>query len=167
MSLSTDASPTPPEPHRALRAIAAFEALKGTLALAASLGFLGLWHHDLHRLAASLIGHVGLSPGDRYPALLLRDIDQLLGADLRALVAAAFAYVTVRFVEAYGLWKQRPWGEWLGALSGALYVPFELRHFLHAPTATTALVIVANVAVVTYLGRRLWRRRSPSPPGRG
>ena len=35
-------------------------------ALAASLGFVGLLHHDLHHLVASLIGHIGLKPGDRW-----------------------------------------------------------------------------------------------------
>lgn len=71
--------------------------------------------------------------------------------------------MTVRFLEAYGLWTQRPWGEWLGALSGALYVPFELRHFLHSPGWATAAVMTANVVVVSFLGWQLWRRRTLAP----
>jgi hypothetical protein len=82
--------------RRALRAIAAFEAIKGAVALAASLGFLGLLHHDPHRLAASLIGHIGLDPGAHYPAIVLRDVDQLLGANLRSLVLAVSGYVRAR-----------------------------------------------------------------------
>jgi uncharacterized membrane protein (DUF2068 family) len=147
-------------PHRqALRAIAAFEALKGLAALAASLGFLSLLHHDLHHLAASLIGHIGLQPGDHYPAMVLTDIDQLRHASLAPLLLAAAAYVLVRFAEAYGLWKDRWWGEWLGALSGALYIPFELWHFAHRPSLATAAVALANIAVVGFLGQQLWRRR--------
>jgi uncharacterized membrane protein (DUF2068 family) len=155
-------APSPNTEPRTLRAIAVFEAFKGTVALAASLGFLGLLHRDLHQMAASLIGHVGLNPGDRYPALLLGDLDRLLHSDLTSLLTAASAYVTVRFLEAYGLWKQRAWGEWLGALSGALYVPFELRHFLQSPTAMSAFVMAANVAVVTFLGWQLRQRRLQS-----
>ncbi len=150
---------------RALRAIAAFEALKGVLALAASLGFLSLLHQDLHHMAASLIGHIGLDPDGHYPAMVLSDIDQLRGADLKPLLVAAFAYVSVRFLEAFGLWNDRPWGEWLGALSGALYVPFEFRHLVIHPTAATALVIVANLAVVGFLAWRL-RQRRRLPRGR-
>ncbi|MDP4075234.1 DUF2127 domain-containing protein [Acidovorax sp. A1169] len=147
-------------PHRqALRAIAAFEALKGFAALAASLGFVGLLHHDLHHIVASFIGHIGLKPGDRYPAMVLTDIDQLLSADLRPLLLAATAYVLVRFTEAYGLWNDRRWGEWLGALSGALYIPFELWHFAHHPSVASAAVALTNVAVVGFLGQQLWRRR--------
>lgn len=161
--------PTPPAPtaatsstppHRnALRAIASFEALKGFAALAASLGFLGLLHYDLHQIVASLIGHIGLQPGDHYPAMVLTDVDQLRSADLKPLLLAASAYVLVRFAEAYGLWKARWWGEWLGALSGALYIPFELWHFAHHPSVATAAVALANMAVVGFLGQQLWRRR--------
>jgi uncharacterized membrane protein (DUF2068 family) len=144
---------------RALRAIATFEAVKGVVALAASLGFLSLLHRDLHQIAASLIGHIGLSPGARYPALVLRDVDQLVDADLRPLMLAASAYVLVRFLEAYGLWHERHWGEWLGAASAAMYVPFEVWHLIHRPTLATAVVIALNLAVVGFLGWQLWSRR--------
>jgi uncharacterized membrane protein (DUF2068 family) len=145
--------------RRALRAIAGVEAVKGILAVAASLGLLSLLHRDLHHIAASLIGHIGLSPGDHYPAMILRDIDQLRSANLLPLVLAAGGYALVRFAEAYGLWTDRAWGAWLGALSGALYVPFELRHLLHRPTMAAAAVIAVNVAVVGFLAWQLWRER--------
>src|SRR5262252_9729786 len=148
--------------RRALRAIAVFEGIKGAVALAAGLGFLSLLHHDLHRLAASLIGHIGLDPGAHYPAIALHDIDQLLAADRRSLILAVAGYVLVRLCEAVGLWNGQAWGEWLGALSGALYVPFEMRHMVHRPTLATAVVMAANVAVVGFLSWQLWRRRRTS-----
>ncbi|HEU5297524.1 MAG TPA: DUF2127 domain-containing protein [Burkholderiaceae bacterium] len=148
--------------RRALRAIAAFEAIKGTVALAAGLGFLSLLHHDLHRLAASLIGHIGLDPGAHYPAIALHDVDQLLGANQRSLVLAVSGYVLVRLCEAFGLWNGHAWGKWLGALSGALYIPFEMRHMVHRPTLATAVVMAANAAVVGFLSWQLWRRRRTS-----
>ena len=158
---------TPPagedsKPSRALRTIAGFEALKGIVAMAASLGLLSLLHRGLHQMAAALIGRIGLDPGSHYPAIVLRDIDQLRDANLRSVMLAAAAYVFVRFVEAYGLWNGLTWGEWLGALSGALYVPFELRHLLHRPTLAAAAVVTLNVAVVGYLAWRLWRKRRTS-----
>jgi uncharacterized membrane protein (DUF2068 family) len=152
--------PSPPAPiRRALRSIAAVEALKGFVALAAGLGLLGLVHRDLHHLAASLIGHIGLDPGDRYPAMLLRTVDVLRSANLRSILLAVTAYSSVRFLEAYGLWCNRTWGEWLGALSGALYVPFELRHLAYRPTVATAVVIALNIGVVGFLAWQIWRER--------
>jgi uncharacterized membrane protein (DUF2068 family) len=148
----------------ALRAIAAFEALKGAGALAASLGLFSLLHHDLHQIAVALIGHFGLSPGDRYPSMVLRAADLLEQERLRNLVLLAIGYVSLRFAEAYGLWTARRWGEWLGALSGLLYVPFELWHLLHHPTLASAAVLAGNLLVVGYLARRLFSGRTSQPP---
>jgi uncharacterized membrane protein (DUF2068 family) len=153
-----------------MRAIALLEAVKGFTALAASLGMLNLLHHDLHHVAVALIGHLGLSPGDRYPALIVHYADVLADANRRSLFLLASAYVTLRLVEAYGLWFERTWGQWLAALSGALYVPFEVRHLVHSPSAISALVLLANLAVVAYMVYELWRERrqgaAPGPPPR-
>lgn len=148
----------------AMRTIAGFEAVKGAVALAASLGFLSLLHHDLHRIAAALIGHIGLQPGDHYPALILNDIDKLRDARLQTLLLIAGGYVLLRFTEAWGLWHTRRWGEWLGALSGALYIPFEAWHFLHRPSFWAAAVILLNVAVVGFLAWRLQSGDSRGTP---
>ena len=148
--------------QRALRTIAAFEACKGAAALAASLGFFSLLHHDLHALAAALISHFGLNPGDHYPAIVLRYADLLGDQSVRNLVLLATGYVVLRFTEAYGLWMQHRWGEWLGALSGALYVPFELRHLLHSPSIASGVVLAGNLLVVAYLALQL-KRGSVAP----
>src|SRR5258708_6752816 len=110
----------------ALRAIAAVEAVKGITAIAAPIGLLGVLHHGLHQVATALIGHIGLDPGAHYPRVVLRAVDALRDTNLRSLILAAFAYALVRLLEAYGLWRGRAWGEWLGALSASLYVPFEV-----------------------------------------
>lgn len=147
---------------RALRTIAGFEAVKGAVAVLAGAGLLGLVHHDLHRVAVSLIGHVGLAPGERYPAMLLSRIDLWAHEDLRWLLLAITAYAALRFVEAYGLWTGRAWGEALGALSGGLYIPFEAWHWLHRPSLAATAVIAVNAGVVAYLAWRLWKRPSPA-----
>ena len=148
--------------RRALRAIAAFEATKGVAALAAMIGLLDLMHHDVRHLALELIGHFGLDPDARYPSVLLHYADLLPGADLRLLVLAACGYIAVRMLEACGLWNDRTWGEWLGALSGGLYIPFEIGHLSHRPSIINAAVLAGNIFVVGFLAYQLSRvRRSP------
>jgi len=110
-------------------------------------------------LAVALIGRFGLNPGEHYPSIILHYADLLADANLRSLVLLAAGYVALRFCEAYGLWHQRSWGEWLGALSGALYVPFELHHLVHQPSLASAMVLAINVGVVGYLAWLLWRER--------
>jgi uncharacterized membrane protein (DUF2068 family) len=155
-----DSAP-PPASLRARRAqqlIALFEALKGVLALAASIGLLSLLHHDLRAQAIALIGHFDLDPTDRYPSDLLRYAEILQDTNKRTLVLIALGYVTLRAIEAHGLWTDRAWGEWLGALSGILYIPFEVRHLMHRPTLFNGLVVAANIVIVAFLGIQLWRR---------
>jgi uncharacterized membrane protein (DUF2068 family) len=65
----------------------------------------------------------------------------------------------MRLLEAYGLWNDRAWGEWLGALSGGLYIPFEFGHLIHQPSAISAAVLTGNVFTVSFLVFQLWRRR--------
>lgn len=141
-----------------MQAIALFEAFKGFVALAASVGLLSLLHHDVHHMAAALIGHFGLNPGDHYPSIILKYADLAENANLRSLVLLAVAYVALRLFEAYGLWHELAWGQWLGALSGALYVPFELRHVVVQPNWISFAVLAFNVLVVAYLAWQLWRR---------
>ncbi len=52
----------------------------------------------------------------------------------------------------------KTWAEWLGALSGALYIPLELAHLAHRPGAINAGVLLANVVVVGFLAFQLWMR---------
>lgn len=144
---------------RTLRAIAVFEGIKGIAALAGLIGVLDLMHHDVRHLAMELIGHFGLNPDARYPSILLHYADLLPHADVRSLVIIALAYAFGRLLESYGLWNDRAWGEWLGVLSGGVYIPFETAHLMHRPSVITAVVLAANVLMVIFLVHRLWRKR--------
>jgi uncharacterized membrane protein (DUF2068 family) len=66
-----------------------------------------------------------------------------------ALVATV--YVALRFIEAYGLWRIRPWAEWLAIASGSLYVPFEIEDLLRRPDMFRFTIIVVNVGIVLYM----------------
>ena len=162
--------PVLPEPdarERAQRLIALLEAVKGLGVLAASAGLLNLLHEDARRWAEDFIGHFGLNPGGRYPAELLQYAQLLQDTSLRLLFLLACTYAALRLTEAYGLWRRRAWGEWLGAASGAVYIPFELRHFLHRPSVVSAAVIVINAAIIVFLLLQLRRRRLNAGPRAG
>ena len=151
-----------PTRHTALHAIALFEAVKGLAAIAASLGLLSLAHHDVRALAYALIGHFHLDPEAHFPRLFLDYADLLADANLRQVVVLAWAYAGIRMTEAYGLWRDRAWAEWLAALSGGIYLPLELKHLLLHTTGINAMVLLSNIAVVVYMALRLWQRRQQS-----
>jgi uncharacterized membrane protein (DUF2068 family) len=144
--------------RNALHAIAAFEATKGAAALAGLIGMLDLLHRDVRAVVIALIGRFGLDPEAHYPSLLLHYADLLPDADVHLLVMLGSAYIALRFVEATGLWLGKAWGEYLGALSGGIYIPFELIHFIHEPSVVNAGVVLLNAVIVAYLARALWQR---------
>ena len=145
--------------RRTLRAIAIFEAVKGIAALALMVGVLDLMHRDVRHLAMALIGHFGLDPGAHYPAILLQYAAMLSDINPASLLLLGVAYITVRLSEAYGLWNDRAWAEWLAALSGVLYIPFEFHHLLYRPALINAAVLASNAFVVGFMTYQLWRRR--------
>ncbi len=153
--------------RRALHAIAIYEAVKGLAALAAGLGLLQLLHYDVHELALALLWRFHLDPTAHYPELLLHYADLLSAINLRTMAPVAVAYITLRLLEAYGLWKEKAWAEWLAALSGALYIPLEVAHLVHRPSLINAAVLLANIGVVGFMAFQLWRRRAPRHGGPG
>ena len=145
--------------RRALQSVAIFEALKGLAALCGLLGLLSLLHHDVHRLALELIGHFGLSAEAHYPAALIAAVDKINATPVHTLVLLGSAYTALRWLEAWGLWHDKAWGEWLGALSAGLYIPLEIRHLLAHHHWQGALVLLLNLVLVAVLLRRLYLRR--------
>src|SRR4051812_5776293 len=67
------------------------------------------------------------------------------------LAAAAGAYSALRLVEAYGLWYERRWAEWLALVAGGLYIPVEMYELIHRATWLKAALLTTNVAVVLYM----------------
>jgi len=146
--------------RRALHAIAVFETIKGVAAFAALIGVIDLMHHDVRHLAIELIGWFGLNPNAHYPSILLHYAELVPNADMHSLVILASAYIIVRLLEGYGLWNDLEWGEWLGALSGGLYIPFEASHLIHRPSVMIGIVLAGNIFMVVFLAIQLWSRRT-------
>ncbi len=135
-----------------LRTVAAFEAAKGLVVLAAGLGLLALLHHDVPRAAETLVRHLHLNPARHYPRVFLEAAARVTDARLWLLAAGAFAYSTVRAIEAYGLWRARAWAEWFAILAGAIYLPVEVEALLHHVSALRLGILLTNLGIVLYVG---------------
>ncbi len=145
--------------HEGLRAVALFEALKGTLALLAAGGLFYYIPHDLRHIAVELVGRLHLNAGKSYPDVFLRVVEDATNPQLWLIAALVLAYAAVRFTEAYGLWRERVWGEWVAAASGAIYVPVELYELSRRVTWIRVSALALNVAVVALMAFALWKRR--------
>ena len=137
--------------QRSIRLIAIFEAAKGSLVLLAGFGLLGLVHRDVGHYAEELVRHFHLNPASRFPRIFLEAAAKSNDTTLVLLACAAFAYATFRLAEAFGLWHQRRWAEWLGAVSGSVYIPIELYELMHGVSWPKVTLLVVNLACVVYL----------------
>ena len=143
----------------ALRAIAIFEALKGAAVIVAGFGLLGLLHRDVLHIATELVDFLHLSHEGRYGHFFLAAAERLGDAHLMTIAAGAVLYVVVRFVEAYGLWFGRRWAEWFAAASGAIYIPFEVRHLRPGHLAIPLAALTLNIAIIAFMLYSLYAKR--------
>lgn len=141
-----------------LRTIAAFEASKGVLVLMVGLGLLRLVHRDVEAVAETLVRHLHLNPASHYPRVFLALAGRLTDAWLWALAAGSALYSGLRFAEAFGLWRDKRWAKWLGAASGAIYVPFEIAGIVQKADLLRVVSLLVNLVVVIYLLNSLRRR---------
>lgn len=145
--------------RRALAVVATFEALKGVLALIGASGLL-LWvHASLHDAALRLLAHLHLNPASTYPHIFVDAATHLDNTNLTLLAAGAAGYAALRFAEAWGLYRHAAWAEVLAAVSGAIYVPFEVMNVIEDPGWHAWVLLVLNLAVVALMLRALLQRR--------
>lgn len=145
----------------ALRTISLFEAAKALLALALAAGAVSLLRHGIYLAATDLVLDLGLDPSGGVAHALMGIATRLERVRATWVIAAAIAYAALRFAESWGLWHERAWGEWIGALSGVAYLPFEIRGVILSQTWPRIFLLTANLVVVFYLAFHLWRRRHP------
>jgi uncharacterized membrane protein (DUF2068 family) len=146
--------------HNEVRAIAVFEGFKGILAMGAASGLLLLVHEDLHALAVALVEHTHLNPAAKYPRIFVEAATHLKDSRLVLLALGAGAYSLLRFVEAYGLYREKTWAEVLAAASGAIYVPFEVAELVQRPGWLSVVLLAVNIAIVAIMVRALRQPRN-------
>ena len=143
-----------------VQAVALLEAAKGLLVLLAGVGALSFIHHDAQRFAEQLVGHLHLNLANDYPRIFTEFAAQLTDARLATLAALAATYALVRFIEAYGLWGGRRWAEWFAAVSGGIYIPFEIYELFRGLAWLSLGALLVNVLVVGLMVNALFQSSS-------
>ncbi len=141
-----------PRFSRVLRTVAIFEAFKGIVVLLVGAGLLSILRGDVEKLAETFVAHFHLDPSSKYPRIFLELASQINNTHLWMLAIFVIVYAILRFVEAYGLWRARVWAEWLAALSGAIYIPFEVMELTKHVNIWTIGTLIINVIIVSFMG---------------
>jgi uncharacterized membrane protein (DUF2068 family) len=140
---------------RNIRFIALLETIKGILVLLAGFGVIGLINGDAQRVAEKLVQHFHLNPASRFPRIFIEVANHENDSTLWLLACAALAYSGLRFIEAFGLWRQRRWAEWFGIVTGSAYIPIEIYELLRSVTWPKVTLLCVNTICVICLSRAL------------
>jgi uncharacterized membrane protein (DUF2068 family) len=133
---------------QALRTVALLELGKGLLVLAAAIS---LYWLDPSDVAGGFIDFLHISPDHHFAQVLLHWADTLSNARIWVVLSITGVYSGLRFAEAYGLWRARAWAEWIALVSGAMYLPFEIRLLAHRVTLFHAGILLVNLAIVAFM----------------
>ncbi len=145
--------------HRGgLRMVAVLEALKGALALVAAYIVISMIHRDVdfESAAENILFFLHLNPGHRLSQAFLNAADKMSDVNVMLIAGLAGAYALLRFLEGYGLWKQRAWAEWLAIISGCIYIPFEVYKVVRHPNEFHWALLGINIVVVLYIAWVRW-----------
>jgi uncharacterized membrane protein (DUF2068 family) len=141
-----------PHEHRArlqaLRSVALVEFAKGVLVIGAVVALHWL---DPSDVADAFLNFLHISPDHHFAHLLMSMADKLSDIKFWHLAVAASCYSGLRFAEAVGLWRARAWAEWVALISGALYLPLEIRAIVGHATLIHAGVLLVNLAIVAFM----------------
>lgn len=141
--------------HPGMRAIALFEAAKAAVVLLAGFGCLALLHRDARQIATHLIERFHLNPAHHYPQIFIDSAAKVTDTHLWLLASLALVYALIRGAEAYGLWYEHRWAEWLALCSGMIYLPIEFYELGHGVSWIKVGAVIINIVIVIYMGYRL------------
>jgi uncharacterized membrane protein (DUF2068 family) len=144
-----------------MRAIALFEAAKAAFVLLAGCGCLALLHSDARQIATHLIERFHLNPAHHYPQIFIDAASQVTDGYLWTLAGLALAYAVLRGAEAYGLWYECAWAEWLALCSGMIYLPIEFYELSRGFGWIKIGAVGINILIVIYMAVKLRARLRP------
>lgn len=144
-----------PHAHPGLHVIAIVEAAKGALAVLAASGLELLGPAPLQRWLHLLIARSQLDPEHGAMAWLAGAINPNA---VHFAAAAVLFYGLLHLAEAWGLWRAKSWASWVGCVTAAAYLPFDVYALLAHPGWIALVVVAINVVVVWVLGRDLVKR---------
>ena len=133
---------------QALRTVALMEFSKGVAVLAAAIS---LYWVDPTDVVGGFLDFLHISPDHHIAQMLLRSADTLSNASMWSVILVACVYSALRFAESFGLWRARPWAEWVALISGAMYIPFEVLKIAHRVSWFHVSILLINLAVVAYM----------------
>ncbi|WP_041757509.1 DUF2127 domain-containing protein [Psychrobacter arcticus] len=143
-----------------IKAVAIYEVVKGVGALLGAVA-LWSWHTDLERWLIMATA----SWQQVFGQLLAPQVDSAVEIAQQAsknwplFLLLIFAYASLRFLEAYGLWQDKTWAYWFGVFGYGIFIPLELYYLIVSPFDWFKLaILVLNIIIVMVVYRNMKRK---------
>ena len=136
---------------KGLKYVAVLEGSKGLIALIVGFEIHRLASDNIQALIENLARHLHFNPASHFVGIINSELSKLTYSNLSLIAIGSLVYSVVRFIEAFGLWKEYKWIEWFALINGAIYIPFELYELVHGFNVLSIIVLTANVIIVGYL----------------
>ena len=137
------------------RIVAIFEAAKGAIVLLAGLELLTIVHKNVQMIAEEIISQLHLNPAKHYPRIFIDLASHIGDNQLWMLAFFAVIYASLRLIEAYGLWCNMRWAQWLAVATGGIYVPLEIFELFLKFSWIKFATLLVNVGIVIYMSSRI------------
>lgn len=133
-----------------IKAVAGYEIVKGAGAILTALA-LWMWHKQLlafiNTANSAWISGFGSLFESQINSLVL--LAQRAAQNWQLFMVVIFGYATLRFIEAYGLLKDRAWAYWFSVLGYGLFIPMEVYYLFARPFDWFKLfILLLNIIVV-------------------
>lgn len=143
-----------------IKAVAIYEVVKGIGALSGAVA-LWSWHNDLERWLATATASWQQTFGQLLAPQVASavSIAQQASKNWPVFLLLIFAYASLRFLEAYGLWQDKTWAYWFGVLGYGIFIPIELYYLFASPFDWFKLtILLSNIIIVIVVYRNMKRK---------
>lgn len=143
-----------------IKAVTLYELIKGVGAVVMALA-LWFWHNNVSLLVelanTAWIEHYGDLFSEQI-ATLVR-ITQKASQNWTVFILLILGYASLRFIEAYGLWKDKSWAYWFSVLGYGLFIPAEVYYLIVRPFDWfKLLMLILNIIVVIVVYKNMRRK---------
>jgi uncharacterized membrane protein (DUF2068 family) len=138
-----------------LRLIAVYKFIKVAILLLTAWGILKFLNPEFGAHLEDWASTLRAGYGQRLMHYLVHFLNELSPVRLHVLSTVSMAYAALFFIEGYGLWLGRRWGEILTIIATSSLIPFEVFEIVRTRTVTAIVALILNVLIVAYLVYRV------------
>ncbi|MCU1397633.1 MAG: hypothetical protein JWN62_742 [Acidimicrobiales bacterium] len=121
------------------------------LLLETNLNHIHRWSRSLISKLSGPLDDTGQQASRSWLARQAQRLFDLQPGTIKLLLALALVYAAIEWTEAFGLWRERRWAEYLTVIATAGFLPLEVHELIDSVTVVRVLALIVNVALIVWL----------------